>query len=104
MVGGVWRGLDHEDVTRFAFLLATPIILAVGALKLPGLAGSAGARIHGQVIAGVMVPAIAAYLSVRYQVRYFQTAILTPFTVYCLLAAPQQSSASACDHYRHAAA
>ncbi len=73
MVGGLWRGLDHEDVTRFAFLLATPIILAVGALKLPGLAGSAGARIHGQVIAGVMVPAIAAYLSVRYQVRYLQT-------------------------------
>ena len=73
MVGGLWRGLDHEDVARFAFLLATPIILAVGVLELPGLAGPAGARIHGQVIVGVMVTAIAAYLSVRYLVRYFQT-------------------------------
>ena len=24
MVGGLWRGLDHEDAARFAFLLATP--------------------------------------------------------------------------------
>ena len=24
IVGGLWRGLDHEDAARFAFLLATP--------------------------------------------------------------------------------
>jgi len=35
MVGGLWRGLDHEDAARFAFLLATPVILAAGVLKLP---------------------------------------------------------------------
>ncbi len=57
MVGGLRRGLDREDVASFTFLLAAPVILAVGALKLPGLAGSAGARIHGQVIVGVMVTA-----------------------------------------------
>jgi undecaprenyl-diphosphatase len=39
MVGGLWRGLDHEDAARFAFLLATPVILAAGVLKLPSLAG-----------------------------------------------------------------
>jgi small neutral amino acid transporter SnatA (MarC family) len=70
MVGRLWRGLNHEDVARFAFLLATPTILAVGALKLPGLAGSAGARIHGQVIVGVMVTAIAAaHLIERFSTR-----------------------------------
>jgi undecaprenyl-diphosphatase len=47
MAGGLWRGLDHEDAARFAFLLATPPILAAGVLKLPSLAGSAGAHIHG---------------------------------------------------------
>jgi len=44
MVGGLWRGLSHEDAARFAarfaFLLATPVILAAGVLKLPSHAGS----------------------------------------------------------------
>jgi undecaprenyl-diphosphatase len=80
MAGGLWRGLDHEDAARFAFLLATPVILAAGVLKVPSLAGPAGAHIHGQVIVGV----IAAYLSVRFLVRWFQTRTLTPFAIYCL--------------------
>jgi undecaprenyl-diphosphatase len=86
IVGGLWRGLDHEDAARFAFLLATPPILAAGVLKLPSLTGSAGANIHGQVIVGVIVTAITAYLSVRFLVRYFETRTLTPFAVYCLVA------------------
>jgi undecaprenyl-diphosphatase len=84
MAGGLRRGLDHEDAARFAFLLATPPILAAGMLKLPSLAGPAGAHIHGQVLLGVAVTAITAYLSVRFLVRYFQTRTLTPFAIYCL--------------------
>src|SRR5207253_7995483 len=64
IAGGLWRGLDHEDAARFAFLLATPVILAAGVLKVPSLLGPAGAHIHGQVIVGVIVCGIAAYLSV----------------------------------------
>jgi undecaprenyl-diphosphatase len=85
MAGGLWRGLDHEDAARFAFLLATPVILAAGVLKVPSLFGTAGAHIHGQVIVGVIVCAIAAYLSVRFLVRWFQTRTLTPFAIYCLV-------------------
>jgi undecaprenyl-diphosphatase len=85
MVGGLWRGLDHEDAARFGFLLATPAILAAGVLKLPSLAGSAGAHIHGQVLMGVVVAGIAAYLSVRFLMRYFQTRTLTPFAIYCVV-------------------
>jgi undecaprenyl-diphosphatase len=85
MVGGLWRGLDHEDAARFAFLLATPPILAAGVLKLPSLAGTAGAHIHGQVVLGVVVTAVTAYLSVRFLMRYFQTRTLTPFALYCLV-------------------
>ena len=84
MAGGLWRGLDHEDAARFAFLLATPVILAAGVLKVPSLLGPAGAHIHGQVIVGVIVCGIAAYLSVRFLVRWFQTRTLTPFAIYCL--------------------
>jgi undecaprenyl-diphosphatase len=85
IAGGLWRGLDHEDAARFAFLLATPVILAAGVLKVPSLLGPAGAHIHGQVILGVIVCGIAAYLSVRFLVRWFQTKTLTPFAVYCLI-------------------
>jgi undecaprenyl-diphosphatase len=84
MAGGLWRGLDNEDAARFAFLLATPVILAAGVLKVPSLAGPAGAHIHGQVALGVIVCGIAAYLSVRFLVRWFQTRTLTPFAIYCL--------------------
>ncbi|HET9152627.1 MAG TPA: undecaprenyl-diphosphate phosphatase [Solirubrobacterales bacterium] len=86
MVGGLWRGLSHEDAARFAFLLATPVILAAGVLKVPTLFGSAGEHIHGQVAVGFVVCGIAAYISVRYLVRYFETHTLKPFAVYCLIA------------------
>ena len=86
MVGGLWRGLSHEDAARFAFLLATPVILAAGVLKVPSLFGSAGEHIHGQVAVGFVVTGVAAYLSVRYLVRYFETRTLTPFAYYCLAA------------------
>jgi undecaprenyl-diphosphatase len=85
MVGGLWRGLSHEDAARFAFLLATPVILAAGVLKLPSLAGPAGDHIHGQVAVGFVVTGITAYVSVRFLVRYFETRTLTPFAIYSLV-------------------
>jgi undecaprenyl-diphosphatase len=86
MVAGLVRGLDHEDAARFSFLLATPVILAAGVLKLPDLAGPLGAGIRGQVLAGSIVSGLAAYASVRWLTRWFSTRTLTPFAVYSLLA------------------
>lgn len=86
MVAGLIRGLSHEDAARFSFLLATPVILAAGVLKLPDLAGPLGAGIRGQVLVGSLVSGLAAYASVKWLVRWFTTRTLTPFAVYCLLA------------------
>ena len=86
MVAGLMRGLDHEAAAQFSFLLATPVILAAGLLKLPSLFGPAGNGIHGQVLAGALVAGIAAYASVRFLTRYFTTKTLTPFAIYCLVA------------------
>ena len=85
MVAGLVRGLDHEDAARFAFLLATPIILAAGVYKLPDLLGPNGSGVQGQVLAGSIAAAIAAYLSVRFLSRWFTTRTLTPFAIYCLI-------------------
>jgi undecaprenyl-diphosphatase len=86
MVGGLVRGLDHEDAARFSFLLATPVILAAGVLKLPYLAGPLGTGIHGQVLAGSLVSGLGAYASVRWLTKWFATRTLTPFAIYCLVA------------------
>src|SRR5215813_4836418 len=86
MVAGMARGLAREDAARFAFLLATPVILAAGVLKLPDLMGSLGNGIHGQVLVGSLLSGVGAYLSVRYLVRYFQICTLIPFGIYCLIA------------------
>jgi undecaprenyl-diphosphatase len=86
MVAGLLRGLSHEDAARFSFLLATPVILAAGALKIPDLTGPLGAGIHGPILAGSIASFVSAYLAVRFLTRYFETRTLTPFAVYCLLA------------------
>jgi len=86
MVGGLLRGLDHEDAARFSFLLATPVILAAGVYKLPDLAGPLGNGIRGQVLAGSLAAGISAYFSVRFLMRWFETRTLTPFAIYCVSA------------------
>ena len=86
MVGGLLRGLSHEDAARFSFLLATPVILAAGVYKLPDLFGPNGTGIRGQVLVGSIVAGLAAYASVRFLSRYFATRTLRPFAVYCLVA------------------
>lgn len=86
MVTGLVRGLSHEDAARFSFLLATPVILAAGVLKLPDLFGPLGAGIGGQVLAGSVASFGAAYLAVRFLTRYFHTRTLRPFAIYCMAA------------------
>jgi undecaprenyl-diphosphatase len=85
MVAGMFRGLSREDAARFAFLLATPVILAAGVLKVGDLTGPLGNGIHGQILLGSILSGVGAYVSVRFLVRYFQTRTLTPFAIYCVL-------------------
>jgi undecaprenyl-diphosphatase len=85
MVAGMTRGLSREDAARFAFLLATPVILAAGVLKIPDLLGPLGNGIQGQILLGSVLSGIGAYVSVRFLMRYFQTRTLTPFAIYCVV-------------------
>ncbi len=85
MVAGLYRGLAREDAARFAFLLATPVILAAGLLELPKLSGPLGHGIHGQILVGSVLAGLGAYVSVRFLTRYFQTRSLTPFAIYCVV-------------------
>jgi undecaprenyl-diphosphatase len=85
IAGGLMIGLAHEDALRFSFMLATPIIGAAAALKLPALAASRDHAAIEAALLGGACAAIASYFSVRFLTRYFKTKTLMPFAVYCLL-------------------
>ncbi len=85
MGAGLVRGMDHSDSARFAFLLATPIILAAGLVKLPDLVGHLGNGVRGQALVGAAAAAITAVFTVRFLVNWFKTKTLIPFAIYCLV-------------------
>jgi undecaprenyl-diphosphatase len=86
MGGGLLVGLSNEDAARYAFLLATPIIGAAAALKLPELLGKEGNGVRGPALVGGLCAAVTTYLAVRFLLRYFETNRLTPFGIYCIAA------------------
>jgi undecaprenyl-diphosphatase len=82
---GLARGLDHSDSAKFAFLLATPPILAAGILKFGDLTGPLGDHgIRQAAIIAAISAAITAIITVHFLTRYFKTRTLTPFAIYCL--------------------
>jgi undecaprenyl-diphosphatase len=84
MGGGLLVGLSNEDAARYAFLLATPIIGAANALKLPDLLGSKGAGLREPALVGCLCAAVTTFLAVKFLLKYFETNRLTPFGVYCI--------------------
>lgn len=81
MAAGLVAGLRHEEAAKFAFLLATPIILSAGLLEVPNLSGSSSTLAIGAgaaVLAGVV-----SYLSARFLLRYLRFGRLDPFAYYC---------------------
>jgi undecaprenyl-diphosphatase len=82
MVAGLGVRLNHEDAARFSFLLGTPLIFAAGALEIPQLIGQS-AHTWMLVILGTVLSGVAAFLSTKSLMRYFQTGRLTPFAFYC---------------------
>ncbi|HWC86540.1 MAG TPA: undecaprenyl-diphosphate phosphatase [Solirubrobacteraceae bacterium] len=86
MAAGLARGLDNADAARYAFLLATPIILAAGVYKLGDLTGPLGDHgVRKAAIIAAVCAAIAGVFTVHFLTRYFRTRNLIPFGIYCLL-------------------
>ncbi len=85
MATGLARGLDNSDAARFSFLLATPIILAAGIIKLGDLTGPDGAGIRGPAVIAAISAAITAVITVHFLMRYFRHGNLNPFGIYCVV-------------------
>jgi undecaprenyl-diphosphatase len=82
MGGGLLVGLSNEDAARFGFLLATPVIFAAAALKLPELFGSAGNGVRGPALVAGLCAAATTFFAVKFLLRFFKTNRLTPFGIY----------------------
>ncbi|MCB8879528.1 undecaprenyl-diphosphate phosphatase [Acidisoma cellulosilytica] len=90
ILGGVLRGLDHEDSAHFSFLIALPVIVAAAVLEVPKLMhdhaaqGTMSLAVIAAVVAGVTALASTAFL-----MRWFrghQNWAMTPFAIYCIVA------------------
>lgn len=88
MVGGLLRGLDHENSARFSFLIALPVIVGATVLEVPKMLragipeGALGVAAGAAVAAGV-----TAWLATAFLMRYFRghdNWALLPFAYYCL--------------------
>jgi undecaprenyl-diphosphatase len=85
MIAGVGAGMSAEKSAEFAFLLGTPIIFGAGLLEVPKLF-HAPAQLADAALGGVLT-GIAAYLSVRFLMRYFEgRGRLASFGLYCVIA------------------
>jgi undecaprenyl-diphosphatase len=83
IAAGLFKGINREDAARFAFLLATPVIMLAGLYKVPTLLQPQFSPWVGPALAGAVVAFFASYLSVRFLVRYFESSSLIPFAIYC---------------------
>src|SRR5581483_3185543 len=86
MSAGLVRGLNNEDSAKFAFLLATPPILAAGILKFGDLTGPRGAHgVRSAAFVAAVAAAITAVFTVHFLMRYFKRGNLRPFGIYCIV-------------------
>ena len=86
MVAGLLMNLSEAEAARFSFLLGTPVILAAGLLEVPRLFDPTAHVALVQSVAGGILSAVTAYVSLAFLTRYFRSNDLRPFGWYCVAA------------------
>jgi undecaprenyl-diphosphatase len=89
IVGGLRRGVGHEEAAKFSFLMGTPIIFAASVLELPKLAHAHELHaLFGLSLLAAIVAGAVAYVSTAFLMRYFRdhdSWALLPFAWYCAI-------------------
>ena len=81
------RGFRREDAARFSFLLATPVIVGAGSLKMTqAIVDGIPSSDIPVLLAGTVTAAVAGWASIGYLLRLVQTQSYAPFIVYRILA------------------
>ncbi len=82
IVAGLGVHLTHEDAARYSFLLGAPLIAAAALLEVPYLFHEP-LSVLLYVVLGMVLSGVAAFLSTRFLMKYFETGRLDPFAYYC---------------------
>ena len=85
IIGGLWAGLSYEQASRFAFMLATPVIAAAALKKIPDLLKQKDHHLLVMAAEGSAVAFVAAFLSIAFLMRYFHSNRLAPFGYFCIV-------------------
>ena len=86
ITGGLTRNLDRKSSTRYAFLMAVPIMLAVGVLGVMDLLEMpALASFLPVLLGGFVASAVIGYLSIRWLLKFVAKNSLLPFAIYCFI-------------------
>lgn len=81
--GGLFLGLKREDATRFAFLLAFPVLFGAGLKKLLDL-GADGVldAIGASLLVGSITSFIVGLLAIHFLVTYLRKNTMNAFVIY----------------------
>jgi len=89
IVGGLRRGINHEDAAHFSFLMGTPVILAASFAEIPKLLRAHELHaLFGISLLAAIVAGVVAYASTAFLMRYFKehdSWALKPFAWYCAI-------------------
>jgi len=84
ITAGLFEGFSREASAKFSFLLATPIVMAACALKLPKLHP---ADMNAAFWAGVIASAVSGFIAIHFLLRFVRRANLNIFVFYRLILA-----------------
>lgn len=79
MTAGLFEGFSREAAAKFSFLLATPIVFAAAALKLPHLRS---AELNTAFWAGVVSSAVSGFLAIHFLLKFIRRSNLNIFVFY----------------------
>ncbi|MCA9363951.1 undecaprenyl-diphosphatase UppP [Candidatus Kaiserbacteria bacterium] len=85
IVGGMFCGLSRSAATRFAFLLAVPVILGAGAKKVLDLLSLDTAISWGPIVLGAVAAFVVGLLAIRFMLGFVRRYTLWPFIWYRII-------------------
>jgi undecaprenyl-diphosphatase len=82
IVGGMFMGLSRVDATRFSFLLAIPIVIGAGGLKLLELISGNAPVLWVPLATGSITAFVVGLAAIHFMLRFVRTHTLWPFVWY----------------------